>query len=90
MSIAPRIAFFAWAVVVCPLLMVSLIETIDRVEDDTHAWLLIGGIPVLLTIAAGVLGHRSRAEILLAALLSAGISALTVLLVILYSFGVFE
>lgn len=70
--------------------MVGLIETIDKVEDDTHAWLLIVGIPALLTITVGILGHRSRAEIVLAAFLSAGLSGLTVLLFILYSFGVFE
>jgi hypothetical protein len=88
---APRIAFFAWALVICPLLMVSLIEIIDdEVEDDTHAWLLIVGIPALLTITLGVLGHRSRVEIVLAAFLSAGLSGLTVLLFILYAFGVFK
>lgn len=90
MSTAPRIAFFAWALLICPALMVGLIEVVDKVEDDTHAWLLIVGVPALLTTTVGVLGRRSRAEIVLAAFLSAGLSGLAVLLFILYSFGVLE
>ena len=84
-----RVAFFTWALVACPLLMVSLIGVLDKIEDDTHVWLSIFAIPALLTTTAGVLVHRSGAEIAVAAVLSAGLSALTVLLTILHAFGAF-
>lgn len=40
-----------------PGLIVGLIEVVDKVEDDTHAWLLIVGVPALLTRTVGVPGH---------------------------------
>jgi hypothetical protein len=78
-----RFAFFSWALAICPLFMWGLIEVI--VEMDSGVWVLVLGVPALLTVTVGVLAKRPGGEIALAAFLSAGLSALAILLTFLYA-----
>jgi len=81
--IATRVAFFVWALVVSPLIMWALFETLVEIDSSERAWLWILGIPALVTFAVGTAMRRSLAETSLAALLSASVAGIGVLVAIL-------
>jgi hypothetical protein len=75
-KIAPRLAFFAWALVVSPLVVWLLREAIYEV-DGTTGWVWMIGLPAMITIVVGGVMRRSLWELGLGASLSAGVAVLS-------------
>ena len=80
-KIAPRLAFFAWALVVSPLVVWLLREAIDEV-DGTTGWVWTIGLPAMITIVVGGVMRRSLWELGLGASLSAAVAVLSLYITI--------
>jgi hypothetical protein len=74
-----RLAFFAWALVVSPLVVWLSRETIYEL-DGTTGWIWIVGLPALVTIAAGAVLRRALWELVLGSALSVGVGFLSLII----------
>jgi len=85
-----HLAFAVWAFVACPLIGIGVALAVD--PGQQFLWLILLGLPALLTYAAGaVLRFRDWVSVLFA-LVSAGAGFLAVVAWIIYaaSQGAFE
>ena len=80
-KIALRLAFFLWALVVSPLVVWLLRETIYE-ADGTTVWIWMIGLPAMITIVAGGLMRRAFWELGLGAALSATVAVLSLFITI--------
>jgi hypothetical protein len=75
-AVTTRIVFFAFALILSPLLVWLAREAIYELDGTTGGiWVL--GLPALVTILAGALLRRSLWELMLGASLSAGVAVLS-------------
>jgi hypothetical protein len=76
-----RVVFFVWALVVSPLIVWLLRETIYEADGST-LWIWLIGVPALITIVAGRLMRRGPWELILGASLSVGVAVASLLMTI--------